>query len=162
VSFGRRGVSAVGKHITTEVREGVTMVTARDGLFDVLPETDESGPLAAEVVTEFRSAVAGAEAVVVDLRRAGEVNKRTLNVSFQFVHALTAVGARRALCGSADLKQIWDLCRGGAVSPCFEDLAEAVASVSRPAREAEPSAAADPARPFVSESGQLPGGGPGC
>lgn len=64
----------MGKHITTHVREGVTVAAIRAGLFDVLPETNASAPLAAEVVAEFRSAVAGAGAVVVDLRRAGKVS----------------------------------------------------------------------------------------
>jgi hypothetical protein len=109
----------------------VTVVTAREGLFDALPETDESGPLAAEVVAEFRSAVTGAAAVVVDLRRAGEVNKRTLNVSFQFAHELSARGVLRALCGSAVLKEIWDACRGGTICQMCEDITEACAAVGR-------------------------------
>src|SRR5438876_832923 len=71
----RRRMHVRGKHLAIDVREGLTVVTARDGLFDALLETDEPAPLAAEVVAEFRSAVAGAGAVVVDLRWAGEVNK---------------------------------------------------------------------------------------
>ena len=96
----------VGKHIATDIHDGVTVVAARDGLFDAMPETDDSAPVAAEVVAEFRSAVAGAGSVVIDFRRAGEVNKRTLSVSFQLAHALTDIGGRRALCGVADLESL--------------------------------------------------------
>ena len=133
-------------HITADARGGVTVVTVRDGLFDDMPEMAESVPLVAEVVSEFRSAIASLSAVVVDLRRAGEVNGRTLSVTFQFAHALTATGARRALCGAADLKQIWDLCRGGTIAPCFEDLPAAIAAAGGSDNPAEPSAAADPGR----------------
>ena len=125
-------------HFKVDARGGVTVLTVRDGLFDAMPEMAESVPLVAEVVGEFRSAIAGQSAVVVDLRQAGEVNKRTLSVSFQFAHALTGIGARRALCGSAGLKQIWELCRGGTVAPCFEELEAAIRSVGGASRPAEP------------------------
>lgn len=116
-------------HLTADVSGGVTVVTIRDGVFDSMPEMAESVPLVADVLSEFRSAIANQLAVVVDLRRAGEINKRTLSVSFQFAHALTAIGTRRAFCGSADFKQIWDLCKGATVAPCFEALEEALAAV---------------------------------
>lgn len=116
----------MGKNFTTEFRDGVTVVTARDGLFDAIPEMAEAVPLVAEVLEEFRSTTAGRPAVVVDLRRAGEVNKRTLSVTFQLARALTAAGAWRVLCGSTGLKQIWDLCKGDTIAPCFEDFTGAV------------------------------------
>jgi hypothetical protein len=128
----------MGKHLATEIRGGVTVVTARDGLFDAIPEMAESVPIVAEVVDEFRSAIAGRQAVVVDLRRAGEVNKRTLSVAFQLARALTAIGARRALCGSTDLKQIWDLCKGGTIAPCLEDFQAAVVAAGGTIDPAEP------------------------
>jgi hypothetical protein len=109
------------------------VVTAREDLFDALPETDESAALAAEVVAAFRSAVTGATAVVVDLRRAGEVNKRTVLVSIQLARALSAQGAKGALCGSKDLKKIWDICRGYTICQAYQDMAEALAAVSGPA-----------------------------
>lgn len=118
-----------GKHFTTGAVDRVTVVTVRDGLFDMLPETDSSGPLAQEVVAEFRSAIGEAGACVVDLRRAGEVNKQTLSVSFQFARSLKAIGARRALC-SAELRPIWKMCKGGMVAPCFDELEAAIKSVS--------------------------------
>ena len=128
-------------HFAAEVRGGVTLITVRDGLFDAMPETAEPVPLVAAVVGEFRSAIAGRSAVVVDLRRAGEVNKRTLSVSFQLAHALAATGARCALCGSADLKQIWDLCTGGTIAQCFEDLPAAIVAAGGTDNPAEPAAA---------------------
>src|SRR5262245_28437199 len=94
-----------------------------------MPESDASAPLAREAVAEFPSAPVGAAAVVVDIRRAGEVNKRTINVVFQFAHALAAIGARRALCGTADFKQIWELCRGDTVCQLYEDIGDAYAAV---------------------------------
>ena len=131
------GVRPVGgtrveqSHLTTVSCDGVTIIIVRDGLFDALPESDDSAPLAAEVVAEFRSAVAGASAVVVDLRGAGEINKRTLNVTFRMVHGLVVIGARRALCGSVFLKQIWDLCQGGTLCAVYEEFEEARAAVAR-------------------------------
>ena len=116
-------------HFITDLRGIVRVVTAREGLFDALPETDESAALAAEVVAAFRSAVTGATAVVVDLRRAGEVNKRTLSVSFQLARELSAQGAKRALCGSKNLKEIWDVCRGYTICQAYQDMAEALAAV---------------------------------
>jgi hypothetical protein len=118
-------------NLTTDTRDGVTVVTARDGLFDAMPESGESAPLAAAVVAEFRSAIAGAAAVVLDLRRAGEVNKQTLNVAFRMAHALRADGVRGVLCGPAHLKEIGDLCRGGTACQLYEDIAEACAAVGR-------------------------------
>lgn len=116
-------------HITVADRGGVTVVTVRDGLFDAVPEMAETVPLVGEVQDEFRSAVIGRSAVVVDLRRAGEVNKRTLSVVFQFTRTLTAGGARQALCATTGLKQIWDVCGGGRIAECFEDLPAALRSV---------------------------------
>jgi hypothetical protein len=119
----------MGKYLTTHAHAGVAVVTVRDGVFDLLPEmTDDSAPLAAEVVAEFRAAVVGAGAVIVDLRRAGELNKRTLNVSFQFARALADIGARRALCGPAAFKTIWGLCKGDTVAPCHVEFGAAVAA----------------------------------
>jgi hypothetical protein len=94
-----------------------------------MPESDESAPLAATVVAEFRSAIGAAAAIVIDLRRAGEVNKRTLNVTFQMARELKTRGIRGVLCGSAALKEIWDLCRGGTVCPLFPDIREALAAL---------------------------------
>jgi hypothetical protein len=119
-----------GLHFTTELRDGVTVVTAREGLFDTLPETDESAPLAAQVVAEFRSAVSGAAAVVVDLRRAGAVNHRTLSVIFQFARELRARDVPRALCGSALQEEIWEVSRGVAICQMYEGMTEACAAVS--------------------------------
>jgi hypothetical protein len=111
------------------MRGGVTVVTARDGLFDALPECDASAPLAAEVLAELCSAIVGAAAVVVDLRGAGEVNKRTLSVSFQMARAVKVCGRRGALCGSATLKQIWEVCWGNTVCDLYEDIEEACVAV---------------------------------
>ena len=47
-------------HFIADAREGLIVVAARDGLFDALPETDDSGPLAREVVEEFRTAILAA------------------------------------------------------------------------------------------------------
>jgi hypothetical protein len=120
-----------GLHFTTDFRGSVTVVTARDGLFDTLPETDESAPLAAEVIHEFRSTVTDAAAVVVDLRGASEVNKRTLSVTFQFAAELATRGIPRALCGSAVFKDIWDSCRGETFCRMYEGISEACAAVVR-------------------------------
>lgn len=141
--IARPGGVRMGKHFATEIRGGVAVVTARDGLFDAMPEMAECVPLVDEVVDEFRSAIAGRPAVVVDLRRAGAVNKRTLGVAFQLAGTLAAVAARRALCGSADLKQIWDLCKGGTLAACFEDFRGAVTAAGGTIDPAEPGGAAD-------------------
>lgn len=118
-------------HLTTDIRDEVTVVTARDGLFDAISETDMSAPLAAEVVAELRSAIVGAAAVLVDLRRAGKVNVRALSVAFQLAHELKRCGIPGALCGSTDLNEIWDMCRGGTVCNLYADLEEAYGAVGR-------------------------------
>jgi hypothetical protein len=92
--FGSGSERVGPAYLTTDIRGGVTVVTARDGLFDAMPESDKSAPVAAEVVAEFRSAIVGTPAVVVDLRRAGEVNNRTLNVAFQMARALKGCDIR--------------------------------------------------------------------
>lgn len=51
------GTRVKQSHLATVSRDGVTIITVRDGLFDALPESDDSVPLAAEVAAEFRSAV---------------------------------------------------------------------------------------------------------
>jgi hypothetical protein len=107
----------------------MTVVTARDGLFDAMPESDESAPLAAEVIAEFRYAIEGRSAVVVDLRRAGEINKQTLGVTARMARELRDTGVRGALVGSARLKEIWDLCRGDTLCRLYEDIENACADV---------------------------------
>jgi hypothetical protein len=47
-------------HFLAHAPEGLTVVAARDGVFDALPETDDSGPLARKFVEEFRSALVAA------------------------------------------------------------------------------------------------------
>lgn len=119
-------------HFTSDVQDGIRVVTARDGLFDALPETDESAAaLAAEVVEAFRAEIAGASAVVVDLRLAGEIHTRTPDLVFQLVHELTYRGIQGALCASAGFRHIWDLCQGGSFCPCYPTAAQARAAVTR-------------------------------
>jgi hypothetical protein len=136
----------IGKYLATEQCSTATVVTIRDGLFDAMPEMDASGPPAADVVGEFQSAVAGAHAVVVDLRRAGEVNKRTISLCFQFARELKNLGVRRALCGSFALQQVWAICKGNLFSPCVVDLEEAIRMVLEASDLPEAGPASDPAR----------------
>lgn len=44
-------------------------------------------------------------------------------------HELVAIRARRALCVSVVLKQVWDLCRGGVLCAVYEEFEEARAAV---------------------------------
>jgi hypothetical protein len=118
-------------HLTVDRRDGVTIVTAADRLFDAVPEfgnmTEER---AREVVKAFREAVAGWPIVVVDFRRAGEVNKRALSVVFDVARHLSASGASAALCGDGTLKKVWDICQGGRVCSMFDDFDAALSAAA--------------------------------
>ena len=117
-------------HLTARLQGDVLLVAIREGVFDAIPELNGPNPTERGVVEEFTDALSSSPAgVVLDIRSAGEINKRTLSLVLLLAGALSRSGLRRAICCTPGAAEVLQVSRMTGVCPCYTDLLQALSSL---------------------------------